>query len=261
MEVDPAGGGAGPHAPPATATTEYFCSAAAGRASSRTAPEGAVVIERIVDFSATTSSWCSRPWRSPLSPGSGRCAHAARRDPRPLRHPGDRLLALGPFARRDRGPGHLSDRRGHARRSPRARGPRLLRLRLLVRVRHLRGRHRPLLGPHPHARVPLDGAAVAARGRQDRAGSRRARPGLGLPVRARGRVREAQPRRPALVPGLVPALLPEGRPRRRRGGRRRRVREAVPGQRRSEPACAPTGYRSRRWSKRCAEATPRSAGG
>ncbi len=70
----------------------------------------------------------------------------ARRHPRPLRHPGDRLLALGPQPRHHRGPGHLPDRHRAPRRAAREGDPRLLRLRLLLRLRHLRGRHRPLLG-------------------------------------------------------------------------------------------------------------------
>ena len=75
----------------------------------------------------------------------------------------------------------------------------------------------------------------AARRREDRARPRRDRARLGLPVRARGRVRQAQPRRPALLPGLDAPLPPQGRPRRGRGGLRRRLRPAVPGERRPEP--------------------------
>ena len=41
----------------------------------------------------------------------------ARRDARPLRHAGHRLLALGPQPRHHRGSGHLSDRHGAARRA------------------------------------------------------------------------------------------------------------------------------------------------
>ena len=43
--------------------------------------------------------------------------------------------------------------------------PRLLRLRLLLRLRHLRGRHRPLLGAQPRPRVPEQDPAAPARGR------------------------------------------------------------------------------------------------
>ena len=78
------------------------------------------------------------------------------------------------------------------------RRPRLLGLRLLVRLRHLRGRHRHLLGAHAHARVPLGRARRAAAGRQDRAGAGRDRPRLGLPVRAGRQVGQAQPGRAPL---------------------------------------------------------------
>ncbi len=162
--------------------------------------EATVVIARVVDFSV----------RNPLvvfaavavAAFAGIVVHpadAARRHPRPLRHPGHRLLPLGPLPRRRRGPGHLPDRDRHARGPRGARGAGLLRLRLLVRLRRLRGRDRPLLGPLAHARVPLDRPALAPRGRQDRARARRAGPRLGVPVRARGRVGRAQPRRPALA--------------------------------------------------------------
>ncbi len=68
-------------------------------------------------------------------------------------------------------------------------GARLLRLRVLVRLRDLRGRHRPLLGAIARDRVPLEDPGAAARGRADRARPRRDRRRLGLPVRARGPVR------------------------------------------------------------------------
>ena len=91
-------------------------------------------------------------------------AHPAGRHPRPLRHPGDRLLALGPQPRHHRGPGHLSDRHRAARRAEGEGDPRLLRLRLQLRLRHLPGRHRPLLGALARPRVPeQDPAAPAAR--------------------------------------------------------------------------------------------------
>ena len=49
--------------------------------------------------------------------------------------------------------------------------------------------------------------------------------------------------------------------RRGRGGVARRLRPAVPGQRRSRTACAPTASRSARSSRRCAAATTTSAAG
>ena len=103
--------------------------------------------------------------------------------------------------------------------------PRLLRLRLLLRLRHLRGRHRPLLGAVPRPRVPVEDPAAAARGSADRAGARRHRRGLGLPVRAGRPVRAALPRRAALLPGLDAALRHPVRARRGRGGLDRRVRQ------------------------------------
>ena len=95
----------------------------------------------------------------------GHQEHAHRRDPGPVRRAGHHHRELGraePDARR--GPGHLPDRdRAHlgAEREGRAR---LLVLRRVVRVRDLRGRHRPLLGAQPRARVPERPAGPAARG-------------------------------------------------------------------------------------------------
>ncbi len=53
--------------------------------------------------------------------------------------------------------------------------------------------------------------------------------GLGLPVRAGGRVRAARPRRAAHLPGLHAALRARERAGRGRGGQRGRLPEAVPG--------------------------------
>ena len=63
------------------------------------------------------------------------------------------------------------------------------------------------------------------------------------------------------LPGLVPAVLPEGGSRRVRGRDHRRLRPAVPGQRRSRTGSATTASRSRRSSTRSAAATPRRAAG
>ena len=117
-------------------------------------------------------------------------AHAARRDPRPLRHPGHRLHRIpGPGAAGRRGPGHLSadHRDADACRNPS--GARLLVLRRLVRLRHLRGRHGPLLGALARARISeLRRDAPAGRRDADpRAGRDRRR--LGLPVRRARRAR------------------------------------------------------------------------
>ena len=67
-----------------------------------------------------------------------------------------------------RRPGHLPDRHGPALRAQREGGAWLLLLRRVVRLRHLRGRHRPLLGAQPRARVPQRPPGPAARGRDAR---------------------------------------------------------------------------------------------
>ena len=115
--------------------------------------------------------------------------------------------------------------------------PRLLRLRLLLRLRHLRGRHRHLLGPQPRRRVPLEDPARAAGGRAHRARARRHRRRLGLPVRPRRRLGEAQPRRPPHVPGLDAALPPAIRARGRRGGHRSAASSSSTRSRSTRTAC------------------------
>ncbi len=82
-----------------------------------------------------------------------------------------------------RGPGHLPDHHQDAVGALRQGGARLLLLRLLVRLRHLRGRHRPLLGAHPGAGVPVRPPGPAARGGHAAARARRHRRRLGLHVR------------------------------------------------------------------------------
>ena len=125
--------------------------------------------------------------------------------------------------------------------APRVRAVRgLLGLRLLVRLCHLRGRHRHLLGAIAHPGVPGGGPAAPARRGEDRARSGRDRLGLGLPVRAGRHDRHPQPGRAALLPGLVSALLPQVGAGRCRGGAGRRLRQAVPGEPRSQP---PAGLR------------------
>ena len=158
------------------------------------------------------------------------------RDPGPERYAGDRVLALGQEPGPGRGPGDLPDRLGAGGRPQGAGGARLLGLRLLLRLRHLRGRHRHLLGARAHPGVPRGRAAAAAPGRADRARPGRDPARLGLPVRPGRRVRQTQPGRAALVSGLVPQVLFEVGARGGGGGAGRRVRQAVPGQRRPEPA-------------------------
>ena len=70
--------------------------------------------------------------------------------------------------RSDRRPGHVSDHLGAHLDAGRQHGPRLHRLRHLVRLRHLRGRHRHLLGAQPRRRVPAGHPRTAAGGRRPR---------------------------------------------------------------------------------------------
>ena len=161
--------------------------------------------------------------------------HRARRAAGPLRHAGHRVLALGSQPRHHRRPGDLPR---HHRDAGGAKGqgnPGVLGLRLLLRVRDLRGGHGPLLGAQPHARVPLQDSAPASRGRADRARTRRHRSGLGLSVRAGRRIGSAFPGGPAVDPGLEHPLRPPVRAGRGGGRQRRRLRAPVPGHRRPEP--------------------------
>ena len=101
---------------------------------------------------------------SPTPPASTRSARPARRHARPLRHAGHRLHGVfRPGAAGDRGPGHLSAVDGDAVGAEIEGRPRLLVLRRLVRLRHLRGRHRHLLGALARARksAPPRGACPA----------------------------------------------------------------------------------------------------
>ncbi len=138
-------------------------------------------------------------------------------------------FALGPEPRHPRGPGHVSDRDGASRSAEGEDDPGLLGLRLLVRLRHLRGRHRHLLGALARPRVPVEDPVAPPRRGEDRARARRDERRLDLPVRARRREREERDRRDPLVSGLVPEVrgaIGAGR----RGGRERgRLPEAVPG--------------------------------
>ena len=195
------------------------------------------MIDRIIDFSVRNKFLVLLLVAAAAVAGASRApARTSRRDSRPRRHAGHRLLAVGSQPRRHRGAGHVSDRDGDAWRAARASGPRRLRLWLLVRLCDLRGRHRPLLGAHADDGVPLGRAVPAAAGFADRARARRDGARLGVPVRARGPLGHTQPRGSAVVPGLAPALLPEGGAWRVRGGLARRLQPAVPGERGPEPA-------------------------
>ena len=137
---------------------------------------------------------------------------AARRDPRPQRHAGDRLLALGPQPGHRRGPGHLPDRHRAARRAEREGGARLLRLRLLV------------TSTSSSRTAPTSTGRARGRSSTCRRSSRACRRActteLGPDATGVGwvfqyalvdRLGNAQPRRAALVPGLVPALRTSSR--------------------------------------------------
>ena len=105
-----------------------------------------------------------------------------------------------------------------------------------VRLRHLRGRDRPLLGPQPRPGVPERAAGPPARRRPAGPGARRHRRGLGLRVRPRRQERQARPLSTPHAQRLVRPVLAALRPRRGRGGSGRRLREAVPDRDRSQRA-------------------------
>ena len=168
--------------------------------------------------------------------------HPPRRAPRPVGHPGHRLLALGPLAGHHRGPGHLPDRHGAARRAEGEGDPGVLGLRLLVRLRHLPGRHRPLLGPIARGRVSLEDTGPPPAGGPDRARARRDGRRVGLPVRPGRSSGHALARPAALVPGLDAAVRRSGRPGRGRGRVDRRLRQAVPDHGRSRTVSPPTRF-------------------
>ena len=113
----------------------------------------------------------------------------------------------------------------------------LLGLRLFLRLHHLRGRDRHLLGPLADPGVPLSRAL--------RSSPRASRPSWAPTPRAwAGSIQYAlvdesgklRPGRAPVVPGLVSPLPPQVRAGRRRGRARRRLRQAVPGQPRPEPS-------------------------
>ena len=165
-----------------------------------------------------------------------RClARAARRHPRPLRRAGHRLHRISrPGAAGGRGPGHLSADHGDADRAEIAGRARLLLLRRVLRLRDLRGRHRPLLGALARARISELCRAASAGGRDPEPRARRDRRRLGLSIR--GARRAEEPRRAAHHPGLVHPLRPRQGRRRGRGRERRRLRQAVQRRHRSAPA-------------------------
>ena len=157
-----------------------------------------------------------------------RAANADRRPARSLRRAGHRLHRIpGPGPAGRGGPGHLPADHRHAVGAEVEGGARLFLLRRVLRLHHLRGRHRHLLGPLARAGVPELRSGTHAQGHHaaDRPG--RHRRGLGLPVRAAGQGQDAG--RAALDPGLVCALPADQGARRGRSGLGRRLRADLPG--------------------------------
>ena len=143
---------------------------------------------------------------------------AARRHPGPQRHAGHRLLAVGPQPRPRRGAGHVPDR--HARCSARRTcAPSAASPTSATRSSTSSSRTAPTSTGRARARSSTSRAFCRGCRRTRRRSSGPTRPASGWVfqyalVDDSG---DAQPGRPALVPGLVPALLPEGG-----AGRRRR---------------------------------------
>ena len=106
----------------------------------------------------------------------------------------------GPGTAGDRGPGHLSADDGDAHRAEIEGGARLLVLRRLVRLRHLRGRHRHLLGAVARPGIPQRRGVQASRRRHADHRARRDRRRLGLPIRRA--VQGIEPGGHAIDPGL-----------------------------------------------------------
>ena len=134
----------------------------------------------------------------------------------------------GPGAAHRREPDHLPADDDDAVGAGREDGARLFVLRRLLRLRAVRGRHRPVLGALARARVPEPGAGAPAAGRDGLARAGRHRRRLDLPVRA-GRPQRHDGRRPAArAAGLVPQVRAEDRAQRGRGGLGRRHGAPVP---------------------------------
>ena len=152
--------------------------------------------------------------------------HAAGRTTGSVGRAGDRVHGVpGAGAPGGRGPGHLSADQRPARGAEIKGRPRLLVLRRLLHLRHLRRRHGPVLGALARAREPQRRIEKPAGWRGTGTGTRRVRRGLGLPVRAAERPPLAG--RAARDAGLVPALPAHHRARRGRGRQRRRLRAPV----------------------------------
>ena len=119
------------------------------------------------------------------SPNSAGCAAG------PQRHTGDSVFALGSQPGPHRRPGDLSDRHGHARGAEGQGSARCFRFRLLLRLRDLRGRDRPVLGAVADPGVSCRSALHPAGRSQNRTRAGCHRPGLGLSICLDGRLRKA----------------------------------------------------------------------
>ena len=105
--------------------------------------------------------------------------------------------------------------------------PRLLRLRLLLRLRDLRGRHRPLLGAQPGARVPVeDPAGCCPQACKTELGPDATGVGWVFQYALVDDTGTHSPGRAAHVPGLEPALPAAVGAGRRRGRVARRLRQS-----------------------------------
>ena len=196
------------------------------------------MIEKIIEFSAR-----EQVHRHHLRAGGHRRRrllhpeHPAGRHSGPVRHAGHHLLPLGPKPRHHRGPGHLPDRDGDARRAEGQGHSRLLRLRLLLRLRHLPGRDGHLLGAQPRRwSTSARSRPGFPQGVQTEIGPDATGVGWVYQYALVDKTGQQRPGRAAELPGLVPALLAPERAGRGRGRLGRRFPEAVPGQRQSQRA-------------------------
>ena len=164
-------------------------------------------------------------------------AHAPGCHPGPIGCPGDHPHQLSrPVATGGGGSSHVPHHDHHAVGTGCADRARLLLLRRFLCVRHLQGRHRPLLGTLPGAGVPEPGSVDAARRGHAAAGAGRHRGRLGLQLRPGRPHRQARPGPTAQPPGLVPEVRASDRPGRRGGRHGGRDGAPVPGRGRSGEA-------------------------
>ena len=204
------------------------------------------MIDRLIELSARHRGHRPRPRTG--DGDVGRLEHQANSHrclSRPQRHSVGSLLALGSQRRPHRRSGHLPHRHRHVGSAEGQGRARCFRFRLFLRLRRLRGGHRPVLGALPNSRVSRRSALHLARRRQDRARARCHRARMGLSVCLDGRLRKTLPGGIANYPGLFPALPParsSGRGGSRLGRRFRARNTRSPWMR---AACAPSASRSR----------------